>query len=622
LETYSITNPYLGFAKMPIAEAVFLEKWRGVARLAVVDVPEELTIEVPPFDPGEFFYIDENGNEVCVNGSVRIDMIFLYSKPIDAASTKVWQNGQKVSITTPQLGLIRGGGIGVNFTELANLKTDYTRDANMYDADGNVQILPNAADADQDTIGFTNDVNGIVKGSFPAPDDILNLAPLLSEELESTADELVGQSILPLAYVMTEAVGDTSIAGAAIIPAANVVDIRPFFRTAELAYNERIGIAAAIPQLSIVNPAVGKAQLDLTTKKLIDYIDSKLVTDFRKSGIAATGYIMGGLNYGVEGALYDYYIHDGGLSGKSKEEIMNAIITGNGYAHGTLVNSIPDYPDWDLAEWCKLQNIPNKGWYKNDYMNCALNCDGPKGEIPGNPDPQGYLYDNKIGGKGQFFNYGSYKNSVGPAGEILSSPTGSLKRMSEWGANFAGDEKQQYNTLFCKKRIYFNRDAYPWMADFYIQAQFLNCIPLNYSPKEYVGRSTGIWIEKGYDWFTVYVGFCANDQFYDQETGQIENLPRVPAVYQTEEKDKNSGKKVTIEINGRATRRFTGIIVMNEDFITASKGLLYVGSPSIGLCTYPTVTWQMYAISHENSNIISIGAKMQQTDPVISISTD
>ena len=64
----------------------------------------------------------------------------------------------------------------------------------------------------------------------------MNLTPLFQEGLENSF-ALVGQSILPIAYVIVRK-------GKTVIEDSDIIDIRPFFRTAELSYNERAGVAA------------------------------------------------------------------------------------------------------------------------------------------------------------------------------------------------------------------------------------------------------------------------------------------------------------------------------------------------------------------------------------------
>ena len=266
-----------GFSLLPRLESHFVKYWRGAVRTAVVDVEDELTIEVPAFDANDFSYVDDNGNTQPVEGvASRIDMIFLYSKPVDASSTTILKPSGKTVITKPQLGIVRGAGIRAKYEDLEDPskgRIEYATDEHL--------IMGAAGDSDGDSgLGFTatsgNDIAFDVRGSFPAPDDILNLAPLLSEKLEDGAIELVGQSILPVAYVWVKNEGDTLTNGSVPVLTTDVIDIRPFFRTTELAYNERAGIAGAMPQLSLANPAVGKSQLDYEVKRSYEFLKSEI----------------------------------------------------------------------------------------------------------------------------------------------------------------------------------------------------------------------------------------------------------------------------------------------------------------------------------------------------------
>jgi len=86
------------FAVLPLLESHFIKYWRGATRTAVVDVDEELTIDVPPFDARDFSYIDENGNTQTVEGvASRIDLVFIYTKPVDATETTILKPSRKRS---------------------------------------------------------------------------------------------------------------------------------------------------------------------------------------------------------------------------------------------------------------------------------------------------------------------------------------------------------------------------------------------------------------------------------------------------------------------------------------------------------------------------------------------
>ena len=119
------------------------------------------------------------------------------------------------------------------------------------DANGNNQISSPTVDLRQTSIGTSG-----VYGNFPSPDDLMNLAPYLADELQSGEKypALIGQSVLPLAYIFVRK-GQLSITN------NDILDIRPFFRTAELTYNERSGLAAANPPASLANPVVTNSDL-------------------------------------------------------------------------------------------------------------------------------------------------------------------------------------------------------------------------------------------------------------------------------------------------------------------------------------------------------------------------
>ena len=250
LPSFETTNPNNGWAKFPRTENYFIKRWRGVSRLAVVDVDDEISIEVPHFDADDFAYTDSNGNTTQVTGvESRIDLVFIYSKPVDSSGVTILKPTGKETITKPTLGIVRGAGIKTNFKETSNFTKDYIENLNE---DHGINAHP--GDQKNTYMGFTstssNDITQDIRGSFPAPDDILNLAPLISERLEDNAYELIGQSILPVAYVWVQSASQ-------VVLSTDIIDIRPMFRTAELAYNERAGIGAAFPQLSLANPRQG-----------------------------------------------------------------------------------------------------------------------------------------------------------------------------------------------------------------------------------------------------------------------------------------------------------------------------------------------------------------------------
>lgn len=274
------SNTTIGFARMASAETAFIKRWRGIARTSVVDIPEELSIEIPAFDARDFYYIDSQGGQQFIDAATqRIDLLFVYAKPIDASSTTVakFVNGSPTTITQPELGIVYGAGIGVNFRE-TNVRTQTVLEPNGISKnfpgtqdstlpDGTLKMLASYGDQLGTNTGF-NISGNLIKGSFPSPDDLMNLSPLLDEDLGTNSFSLIGQTVLPLAYIVVRKAASLNVDGTPILTGDDIVDIRPFFRTTELSYNERAGIAAAVPAPSIANPIVTQAEMDYELKKL------------------------------------------------------------------------------------------------------------------------------------------------------------------------------------------------------------------------------------------------------------------------------------------------------------------------------------------------------------------
>jgi len=624
LTTYDYTDPGNGFSYLPQTESFFVKKWRGVARTAIVDVPDELSIEVPVFDVTDFSYIDAGGEEQNVdNIASRVDMVFIYSKPIDASSTTIIRDTGKETISTPTLGIVRGAGIKVNYKETENYKNDYvvsTKDNN---------ILASPSDSLNNQMGFTaasaNDIAFDVRGSFPSPDDLLNIAPLLSEKLENDAFELVGQSILPVAYVWVTP--DSSV-----VTTTDVIDIRPLFRTAELTYNERAGIAAAMPQLSLANPAVGKAQMKYELKRMYSDINSRLSFVENEGAITpgirtvATGYVFGGWNFGPEGAMYDLQrlvnANNTNAADDSEEAIKTEVRRQMGLLQTGL--AIPAYPDWDLAEWTRYnefgqfgplagQLLPDRGKYPNDYINVFFSEKGDESDEDAS------------------IIAASSKEKVNEDG--LNDNDEYPERIKTFKVTKAKDQASATRASFAyiKKRIDFDRAAYPGMVDYIVDIDFLNSVPLvansghfsigastnpgqgqgapvqtntlGYGNAE-AGRFIGHWIEKGEDHFVIYIAFAVPDQNRYSSNRSLSDEPFFPAPHQY--RSGNGGSTVTA--SARAGDRFSSFVVVTKAMQAANDNAIrtqnniygYRGNPRVGRCTYPTITWSMKAIDGGN----------------------
>lgn len=581
LPTFEFTNSTGGFAKLPRTEAFFVKAWRGVARTAIVDVAEELSVEVPSFDATDFNYTDINGDQQPVDGvESRIDMVFIYSKPVDVSATDVHTPTGRQTITTPTLGIVRGAGIKVRYDETNNPSYDY-----KLDIGNDHSIMASPGDARNENLGFSaasgNDIAYDVRGSFPAPDDILNVAPLISERLQENAIELVGQSILPVAYVWVQN-------GSQVVLETDVIDIRPMFRTAELAYNERAGIAAAFPQLSLANPAVGKAQMDYEVKRVYDEVNSRVSLLEDNTGpedsfaTVATGYVFGGYHFGPEGALFDHYQtvfgQDGNASNDSEAYIKNYIRTRYGFGSTNNSFNIPDYPDWDIANWRRF--VFNSGFGEqagvggvacNDYINTFYSQN------------YGNSVDTSITG-------GSRLGFVRVDG---TDPNGDPAPRKKDFKNGDGEANMPSSAgfHFISKKIRFNRPS--WMVDYIVDIDYINCLAQNYSggnqydqaPISYFGH----WVEKGVDEFTIYIAFNGRHMNYKGQTRTRFIAPHTN-VNGVEVSDRTSGEFSSFAVVT------ADMLYTNENPVINGEGLGYQGSPRIGVCTYPTISWKMTGI--------------------------
>lgn len=530
--------------ELPRISSEFIKQFRGVARTAVVDVPEELSIQIPNFDPNDFFTTDEAGTKTLLpNANVRIDLLFVYSKPIDVSSTTLqkWSGGSPATITKPVLGLVRGAGVGI---VRSTFETTPARDSA-----GNSQILADYKDASIATNGFqATSVN--IHGSFPSPDDLMNIAPVISEKLAENDPQLIGQTILPLAYIAVRKNASVNSLGNVVISESDIVDIRPFFRTTELSYNERAGLAAAIPAPSLANPVITQLNLDTEGYKLRQYIDGEIA---RVTGLipedggentgggggggatviprtVAGGTIWGGLNFGPEGAI-------------------NSQLTTLGLENIFDDATIPNFPDWDLATW----------W---DFDAPTGTAGVGRGEL-----------------RGDRMNF-SYLNSINSS----QSPN-NLKdtRLYVWA----------------QKRINIDRSAVPWMQDYEVKLTYKNCAPLDVDvlkPDSDIVSGEGVRLvgpnnlcyEKFNDHFMVYVFFKPRTTI-----GGIGNSNFVTA---------NPRENRSLAMNGftvfsktfpnPAQNNGANILGSNSSIGNASLGQVEK-NPYVTACSYPTVSFEV-----------------------------
>lgn len=301
-------------------DMAFRRRWSGVFRTSVVNVTQALTIQIPSFTESDWLdHFD------VLDPQVRIDLVCLYTLPVDGnGSTRVLDSGPMGSQTIyrPELVLVKGaGGILVSKNGALDITTDITQnidalsiegplDDNYYIAEGGVvgdakhaikSSLANQMSLGTDPYASIDDT--VPKGSFPSPDDLLNIAPLIADNLAEGSLQLIGQSVLPIAYVVVRK-------NAPAILDSDIIDIRPFMRTAELAYNERAGVGAANPPLSLANPAVGKGEMYEALGGLRDHVASEL------SDAVTGGALRGGFRPTAT-AQWDNQSWGGGTAGVS-----------------------------------------------------------------------------------------------------------------------------------------------------------------------------------------------------------------------------------------------------------------------------------------------------------------
>ena len=618
---YNWRHQSSGFGQLPYNESYWVKRWRGITKISIVDIPEELAIWVPTWDSDDFFYIDEDSNKIQIDGAAaRIDLVFIYSKPIDASGITIWKQGYPQKINTPELGIVRGAGIGVPFNDYDGAEGGSPVKITINDGSppkmkpwgiaggANPRILPSVGDQAQDATNFgflstsANDIAQDVVGSFPSPDDILNLAPLISNQLEENAVELVGQSILPVAYIFVQNNGSI------VVSPEDVIDIRPFFRTTELAYNERAGIAAAMPQLSLANPAVGKAEL---TQALGELKQDLSVGNFPGGGgitqensntnmhLLAAGQVYGGWHYGVEGALLDFegrYVSNGG---DTLTQLKNAVCATYGYPintnnAGASYYDVPVYPDWDIAPWCETKFSSEVGQHVNDRINTFTPWSWSEGVV-----------DNSIKG-------GSYRKTVLANGTYtngnIADELGSTIKEDHGQLNtFENAENPGNSFNFISKIFTFNRPV--GMYDYQVDVTLLNCLPLSYAGVRSVVSTSladagaasyggNIWVEKGYNYFVIYISTSINKDIIDvnklnsTKTGQI------------------AINKTSLPLNNRNNGRlYSNFFVSTKSIINESRQTKplsnedgWQAQPGIGMCTYPSVTWKMTGIPAPRPN--------------------
>ena len=469
----------------------FTRRWGGVIRTSLVNITEDLEIDVPPFSAEDF------SNHTDTSPAVRFDLLFIYTHPVDSPSTAIVKpDGEGPTIITkPRLGLVKGAGV-VNLLGRGPYD-DYNSkdDANFFDsAEFSQALADNTAYFDQEsgldsssnkyqimsTMSDQLQQNTSLKGfygNFPSPDDLMNLTPLLQEDIENNNLALLGQSVLPIAYIVVKK-GSTQITN------NDIVDIRPFFRTAELSYNERAGIAAAFPPLSLANPAVGKTEmLEAITKAVTyvkDYVDGSVAPptvdeDNNDDGQpipttigypVAQGSILGGLKYGVEGGLIHEEIKVNGAIASSDNAILDILVNKYGYAGLNGVEYLPLHAGWEVASWCNDAATTGeaKGSLRNDRI---FNCIGDTSNLLG--DSGNALVDAYLD---LITDGGVVGGANGVDGVITANAWNSVRMQTGLS-----------RINFVKKKLQISLP--PGFVDYSVKAQLLNCSVLQAPTKAY-----------------------------------------------------------------------------------------------------------------------------------------
>jgi hypothetical protein len=525
----------------------FVKMWRGVFRTTVVDFPNT-TINIPVFNEDDYSYVDDNGVKHNISDVVqRIDLLVAYSLPIDSSSTTTQSfqgDATPETLTTPTLGIVRGAGIGIMKDGLDSIHTLDGAEFNPdYPYTGTSKIVGNKGDSSNnaESMGITNDLGIKIHGSFPSPDDLLNIAPLLALDVESDNFQLIGQAALPLAYVVVTK-------GSTVITQNDIIDIRPFLRTTEFTYNERAGIAAANPPLSFANPAVGAFQLrDIVDKIEVagNLLSANLQLEKTKSNgrVLYTDYVMGGLAYGVEGTLLtmcdaDSQAPEGPWGSETLSQsytaadgisyVFNYFSSSKEYLEHDDQNYKDAYLEYvyntrqdDLKQWL---NDPNANQYGNgtylgmggtrniplypewdpplDNMNYTHVMDLEAGVSP-SPKPTWWMWMEGQGNRVRPLVYvpGAF---APPSSPNADTPYSYLNKWFGWGfASNKADKAGKGMINVCTKKL---EVEFPdWVNDYDILVEYVNCAPVTSAGQ--AGGSTedsnafglggGLYINKG-----------------------------------------------------------------------------------------------------------------------------
>lgn len=473
-------NPDSGFFDLFKSDTQLIKRWRGIARTAVVDVPQVLSIDIQNFEPDDFSYTDalgsvvdsSNGASPAALATQRIDLLFIYSKPIDASAVNLaqgWSSEVPRKIYKAELGIVKGAGLTLDYSEGINPTSKF------FVPDYENQILANPSDELNQNLGFKT--LGI-RGSFPSPDDLMNMAPALADWLPNNHYALVGQSILPIAYIVVKK-NNLNEEGNQIIEPEDIIDIRPFFRTTELTYGERAGLAAAVPAPSLANPVATESvvydKVSEAYKKSKQYTDVEISrirnqsvkTRHGAGKIISRGLIRGGNWFGPEGALCRAIKIKYNLD---KEETVSAFKSIYNYGSDFELKNLPD---WDLANWAVSNR--NDGYFgqgTQGYPSVGYGITDRISVWYGSPNPnQQKIYEQFNPTQNTELDFGPFQYNPSVSNRTSNPSLFGVANMHIW-------EYRRPITMWIQKTIRLDVTYTPWVNEVTISADFWNCFPI------------------------------------------------------------------------------------------------------------------------------------------------
>ena len=582
-------------------------------RTSLVNIPTELTIDIPSFNDEDYQYPETN----TYVPSVRVDLLFIYTKPIDAESTTILkQEGESVSkILSPQLGLVKGAGVislnpkpsvpgaawyGSSIDENFFASEGYTNnkeDGNLFfdpsgnaDAQGNRQVASVLADLNQNTIGVAN-----TYANFPSPDDLMNAAPYITDGVSKTNSQLIGQSVLPIAYIFTKKEKP-------LIESVDILDIRPFFRTAELTYNERAGIAAANPPMSLANPAVSKYQLADTTTKMRDYVIGKIPPTPSYPRPVGSGYVFGGIKYGPEGVLAraaaddswdsNTYSFTAGNGGDFSIQSISDWLKEAGYIPNVSGN-VPDLPDWDTPPWAEAMS--DEGGKKRNDRFYYTYINGPTQDDKCTAETYNFSKDDDFVNK-----WGNKVTRVG---------------FNDRSGNFS---------WFVKKRINLDKTNVEWMQDYHVRLTLANCA-LGAQQSWYSdhddnndaatwGQPQGLFIEKYPDYFNIVACWVTKSPFRaSKDSGPGSEYKRING-NPVQNRTNSLFSNIFVTSDAMRLNQSPGSKTQTGYFTKGNIHASYMARN--GMCTYPTVHFEIIGYPETYTNTMNI---QTGTNPTIQL---